>query len=253
MIRFPGYLILVLCLSACNQQATNPNVRPSTSSSDVAIANLRLGTAYMTRGEYEKALDKLEKALDADPGYYATHGVLGVLHQRLGQKEKAEKYFKRSLRIAPNEASTLNNYGQFLCSIKRLEEAEEAFIKAANNPLYETPEIANTNAGTCAMLNGKTAEAETHFRTALRQNPRVPAALIQMAQINLEQGNHLSARGYLQRYQEVAPSTAKSLWLGVQVETELGDMDSVSSNALLLKNNFPDSKEAQLLRESGIQ
>lgn len=253
MNTFLKLLLLVLSLSACNQQVNNSNVRPTPTSNDVALANLRLGAAYMKQGEYEKSLNKLEKALAADPKYYATHSVLGVLYQRLGENEKAEEYFKRSLSLNPDEASTLNNYGQFLCSMKRLDEAEATFIKAANNPLYQTPEIANTNAGTCARLNGQNDLAETYFRTALEQNPKVPAALVQMAEITLEQGNYLSARAYLQRYQEIAQPTAKSLWLGIQVEKELGDIDSVSSNALMLKNNFPDSKEAQLLRESGVQ
>ena len=78
-------------------------------------------------------------------------------------------------------------------------------------------------------------------------------ALIQMGQISYDQGNYLSARGYLQRYLEVARHTPASLWLGIRVEKELGDKDTLSSYALLLRNNFPDSDEAALLRQSGLR
>ena len=74
-----------------------------------------------------------------------------------------------------------------------------------------------------------------------------------MCEISFKLPNHLSARGYLQRYQQVARHTAKSLWLGIQIEQELGDKDAVSSYVLQLKNNFPDSQEAMQLHESRIQ
>ncbi|MEE9575548.1 MAG: type IV pilus biogenesis/stability protein PilW, partial [Gammaproteobacteria bacterium] len=59
--------------------------------------------------------------------------------------------------------------------------------------------------------------------------------------------NYLSARAYLQRYLEISAHTARSLWLGINIETELGDKDALSSYELLLKNKFPTSKEAGLL------
>ncbi|MCG8324683.1 MAG: type IV pilus biogenesis/stability protein PilW, partial [Thiotrichales bacterium] len=61
---------------------------------------------------------------------------------------------------------------------------------------------------------------------------------------------HLSARGYLQRYTGSNSHNAGSLWLGIQIERALGDRDAEASYALLLRNNFPDSREARLLRES---
>ncbi len=246
----PFYLCLTLF--ACGQPVDNGNVRTSPATNEIAIANLRLGTAYMENGDYEKSLNKLTKALQADPNYYATLNVLGVLHQRMGEDQQAEKYFQRSLRSRSNAPKTLNNYGQFLCSKGRLEEAEEAFDKAANNPLYASPEIANSNAGTCAMRDQRYDVAEIYFRKALKQNPYVATALVQMAEINVVQGNFLSARGYIQRYSEIKKHTAKSLWLGIQAENELGDHDTLASYALLLKNNFPDSEETKLFLQSGI-
>ena len=247
--------LLTIVLSACGPAGTgasNSTVKTTPTSNDVAVANVRLGIAYMERGQYEKSLGKLNKALEADPDYFATLSVLGVLHQRMGEFSLAEDYFKRSLRSSPNEPSTLNNYGQFLCSQGRLEEADATFTKAASNPLYESPEIANANAGTCAMKNQRYEAAEEYFRLALKQNPMIPTALLQMAELNLIQENYLSSRAYLQRYSQVAKHTPKSLWIGIQTERQLGDQDAVSSYALLLKNNFPDSEEAEQLIESGL-
>ena len=230
--------------------ATEPSIRPSAGTNDIAEINLRLGTTYLRRGEYGKSLDKLQKAQAADPRYPPTYNTLGVLYQQLGDKITAEKYFRQALSLNSSDARTLNNYGQFLCQEARYDEAEETFLKAAHNPLYTTPEIALSNAGTCALAQGILDVAETYFRSALEKNPRVINALIQMAQISYETTNYLSARAYLQRYLEISSHTAKSLWLGIRIESELGDKNTLSSYTLLLKNKFPDSRETGLLEDS---
>ena len=228
---------------------SSENIRPTATTNEVTRINLNLGVEYLKRGEYEKALAKLQKALESDKNYPPTYNTLGVLYQRLGDKVRAESFFKQALALNSNDSSTLNNYGQFLCQDSRFDEAETAFLKAAQNPLYSTPEIALSNAGTCAFNQGKLDVAETHFRSALEKNPRVAVVLIQMAQISYTAANYLSARAYLQRYLEISAHTAKSLWLGINIETELGDKDTLSSYELLLKNKFPTSKEAGLLED----
>lgn len=246
-------LPLLLLLAACGPtgSAGSGNIRPRTTSNEVALTNLNLGVEYMRRGDYEKALEKLNKARDADPSYPPTYNTYGVLYELLGQESRAEQNFRKALQLAPGDSATLNNYGRFLCKSGRFEEADEAFTEAAANPLYETPEIPVANAGLCAMGAGHTAAAEQHFRRALQINPSLPAALLQMARLSYDQGKFLPARGYLQRYDAVARPSAESLWLGIRIERELGDRNAVASYSLLLRNEFPDSEEARLLRESG--
>lgn len=241
-------------IAACNPTATsNTNIKPAQTTNEVASSNLELGIAYLRQGSYEKALDKLDKAKEADPSYSPIYNVYGLLYQQLGQDRKAEDNYKKAIRLNSGDSSTLNNYGQFLCQQKRLQEAEDTFLKAADNPLYETPEIAIANAGICAYNNEQPEKAEDYFRQALQINSRIAPALLLMAEISYNQNRAMSARGYLQRFQDISRHTPKSLWLGIQVEQELGDADAVSSYALLLKNGFPDSPEAGKLRDAGIR
>ena len=258
MLRLARYLLIItgiLFIAGCNQTvgSSSQNIKPSQSTNEVTLSNLDLAIAYMKQGAYEKALEKLERAREADPGYSPTYNVFGLLYQTLGDNTKAESNFKKAISLNSNDSSTLNNYGRFLCQQNRIEEAEETFLKAAKNPLYDSPEIAITNAGLCAYNNDQKEKAENYFRQALQLNSQISPALLMMSEMSYEQNNALSARGYLQRYQQVARHTPKSLWLGIQIENELGDKDAVSSYALLLRNNFPDSEEAAKLRESRIQ
>jgi len=220
------------------------------SDTEIAIANMNLGIAYMQEGYLEKALEKLSRARQIKPDYPPIYNALGVLHQNMREYSIAEDYFKFAIELNPDDSSALNNYGLLLCNAQRYEEADEIFLRAASNPLYATPELAYNNAGTCAVNNGQIELAEKYFNEALRRNPRVGPALIQMAEISYDQGNYMPAKEYLDRYLESNNHSAKSLWLGIQIERKLGDKDAVSSYALLLRNQYSESEEAELLQQS---
>jgi type IV pilus assembly protein PilF len=250
-------ILPLLLLTACNpaqvRSSSDQKLRPTHVTNEVASANLDLAIAYLKQGNYNSALEKLEKARIADPAHPATYNVFGLLYQKINDPKKAEQHFKKALSLDGNDSSSLNNYANFLCQQDRAVEAEKTFLKAADNPLYRSPETAITNAGLCLYSNQKKDEAKKYFQQALQINPRVPQALIKMCELALDDFNYLSARAYLQRYQQVARHTARSLWLGIQIERELGDKNAVSSYALLLKNSFPDSNEAAILHESKVQ
>lgn len=245
-------LILLPVLLSCNG-TTGSNLRNNVSTSDAVLANINLGVEYMRVGSYEKALDRLERARNMDPGYYETYNMLGMLYQQLGEMDDADRSFRKAISLNNSDPSTQNNYGQLLFSMKHYDKAIELFMRAADNPLYETPENAFYNAGRCAQAKNDLATAEQYYRRALELKPTLPEALIRMSEISYENKKYLSARGYLERYLENAKHTAKSLWLGIQIENQLGDHDAVSSYALLLRNTFPDSKEAALLEQSGVR
>ena len=257
--KFIYIIILTLFLLAgcIHKDGYNENIRPSEIkesqiTNEIALTNLNLGIAYLKEGDYNKALEKLKKSLSADSDYAPTYNVLGLLYQLLGDNNKAEENFKRALAINNVDSSTLNNYGNFLCKQGRLEQAERSFLRAAENPLYEAPEIAITNVGQCLYVNNQIENSKKYFRQALQLNPRIPQALLKMSEINFEEKNYLSARAYLQRYQENIPHNAKTLLLGIQIEKKLGDKDAVSSYELLLKNSFPDSDELASLEKNDI-
>ncbi|PLY15617.1 MAG: type IV pilus biogenesis/stability protein PilW [Sedimenticola sp.] len=210
---------------------------------------VKMAVAYMEDGQIDVALQKARQALSVEPGNAQAHNVIALLFDRLGEDALAERHFNRGMEIQPRNSYLLNAFGTFMCNRQRYTEADELFQKALSNPLYKTPEVALTNAGICSGRIPDIERSETYLRRALEKNPRFAPALIQMGQVSFTAGKYLSARAYLQRYLEVAPHTAASLWLGVRTERELGDRDSEASYSLSLRNNFPDSNEAKLLME----
>ena len=253
MIRGVGKIIVCLfivagltgCASPTSVRKYHPEDR-----SKVADLNTKLAIVYLREGNNELALKKLEKAINADRSYAPAYGALGLLYDRIGDFDKSDKNFRKALRLDPNNSSILNNYGQMLCRQEQYTKGQKMFLKANDNALYRTPEIALSNAGTCAMEAGDTAAAEQHFREALVLNPRIAPTLLQMTVISYDLGRFLSARAYLQRYLEIGRPTPQSLWLGIRIEREMGDKDALTSYTLQLEKIYPDTEEARLLLES---
>jgi type IV pilus assembly protein PilF len=238
--------ILVLALAACS---TFPTGSENMQDKRIADTNIQLGIAYMRQGDNETALVKLHKALEADPNSATANGTLALLYENIGENDLAEKHFKTALRLSPKDPQTHNNYGQFLCRHGEYTQALEQFKIAASDPLYTGVAASLTNAGICAGKIPDAKQAEDYFRKALEHDKNFPYALLQMADLMYTQGKYLAARAYIQRFDGVSTPGAESLWLGVRIETALGDLSAAGNYALKLKNNFPNTVEAANLRE----
>jgi len=208
----------------------------------------QLGATYLARNQLDIAQKELERALDINSDDSQANHIMGLLQIRLKQDDKAERYFQRAVRQQPENPDAQNSYGVFLCERDRLEEADEQFRAAIKNPLYKSPEQASLNAGLCQIKKPDNHAAAAYFRTVLKHNPRQPQALLQMGRYSYETGKALQARGFMQRYFEVAMDTPEALLLAFRIERELGDKNAQASLALRLRGKFPQSAEARQLR-----
>lgn len=243
-------LVIALGLGACSGASVRQQEAQRLKSSEI---NTELGLSYLKKRDTERALVKLTRAIEQNPDNAKAHAAIALAYDNLERQARARTHYRRAVELNPMDSYARNAYGAFLCREGAVSEAVTQFDEAVENPLYPQPEMALTNAGQCLRKDGDVARAETYFRTALRRNPKFAPALFHMARLSYETGNALSARGYLQRYLAIAKHTAQSLWLGVQIERELGDKDTVASYSMLLRGRFPDSDEVRLLRESTPQ
>lgn len=230
------------CASTVEREAADPK--------KAAEFNAELGLRYMTQGNNEVAMEKLLKAVEYDSNSVNAHHYIAELYRRLERNEQAEEHYSRAASLAPNDAAILNNFGVFLCSEQRYSDGEKRFLQALKNPVWPGRDQAYENLGQCMQDKGDKAKAEQYYREALKVNPRRAKSLLAMTDISLQQGNHISARAFLQRYAAVAQHTPQSLWLGIQIERVLGDRNALSSYGMSLRNNFPTAAETQLYLKS---
>jgi type IV pilus assembly protein PilF len=244
-------LVLTLALAGCTTTEGGGNVKPDLE--EAARLNTQLGIDYMRKGQFDLALEKLQKALEQDDDLGLAHSAIALVYQRRGDTKLAGKHYREALDLNADDAATLNNFGIFLCGQGEAEEAEEIFLRAARNKDNPQPADAWANAGVCLRNVPKARErAEGHLRQALKLNPKHASALAEMAQVSYDKKDYLRARAFLQRYEIGARPTAKTLWLAALTERALGDAGSARTYERRLRGEFPESPEAEeLAKRSG--
>lgn len=241
------FALLIGCQSRPDVSQTDPD----------ALARARVHTdlaaGYYSRGQFEIALQELAIATQAFPRYAPAYNMLGLVYMELRDLGLAQNNFQTALSISPNDSDTHHNYASFLCQNGRYEEAIRHFLQAIENPLYTTPQRSYANAGICAQKAGDMAQAQTFFEAALKLQPLQADALFNMAQIAYQRGDYQNANLYLARLlRSSEPSPARAL-LAIKIARKVGDRNTEESQALLLRRNFPNSAEAQLLRSGKIE
>jgi type IV pilus assembly protein PilF len=77
--------VLASLIAAC---ASSPKSGDEESSAlRAAKTNTELGRQYISRGEYEVALEKLNRAIAFDKRYAPAHTVLAYLYEKIGETD----------------------------------------------------------------------------------------------------------------------------------------------------------------------
>src|SRR5438309_9819957 len=112
--------IFVFAAATCRAQTSPAPREQQVKPSDELLAE---GVAALERGDAPAARDLLERALAADPHSAEAHTYLGVLPDRAGDLNDAERHYALAARLAPQAARTRDNYDLRLDSLHGLGEA----------------------------------------------------------------------------------------------------------------------------------
>jgi type IV pilus assembly protein PilF len=243
----PVYVIPLLMVLAGCVTTKSPHLSDSHAEKDAAEDNTQLAWAYMQQGNLERAKDKLDRALKEDPTNANVHRVYALFYARINDQKRAEDEFREALRLAPGDPNQLNFYGVYLCGKHRVDEGITKMLQAANNPLYQTPEVAYTNMGVCLRTAHRDEEAQSAFRRAIAVRPDAAEATFQIAGMELDRGHAQEARQRVDRFVGQFAATPELLMLGLRASRALGDASSAAQYAKRLRTEFPTSDEARSL------
>jgi len=205
---------------------------------------VKLALLYLQKDNMQQAKQNLDKALEYQPNDPEIFRIFAYYYHRVNENEKAEEYYKKSLSIDDENADTYNNYGTFLCSLKRYEEAEQAFLDAIKQSSYTGVSNTYENAAICAEQANKLDKALYYYEYALSHNPRKSYINLDLAKININQKAYKKARLNLFNFQKRSVDTAQSLWLWIRLSDATGKNASLKKYAGKLLSNFPDSQQA---------
>jgi type IV pilus assembly protein PilF len=242
-------LATLLLASGCISTTTGPP-ESEPDDGDAADLNYQLGARYYNNGDFDLARDRLKLSVEQNPSHAIAWSTLGLTYEALGNPRLAEEAYARSVRVAPRDYKIQDNYAVFLCRQGRHDDARKYFDKAIKAPTNDYAERTMTNAGVCMMQKPDYAQAEKYFRGALERRPNHAEALLQMSVLFYEREDYLRARAFLQRYLSGSEVSAPVLYHGIQIEQHLGDDTARRAYTMQLLKDYPNSVEAQRIRQS---
>jgi type IV pilus assembly protein PilF len=213
-----------------------------------AVANTQLAIEYMKLGQLANARDCIERALSQNASNPDVQSTAGLVYERMNEMGKAERAYEAAARLSKNDPRIANSYAGFLCRTGKTAAGEKMFNEVARNPLYQTPAVALVNAGVCVRSTGNLVDADRYFTKALAIRPNMPEALLQQGNVAFDRGDAEQARDIVQRYLAVNPPTPEILWLGFRAQRKLGDPVAAAVYARRVQAEFPNSEQAQNMR-----
>jgi Flp pilus assembly protein TadD len=123
-----------------------------------------LGLAQLARERLTDARKSLERSAELDPKSGATHSALGVIHDRLGDHERAQGHYWQAMIFEPDDFEIPNNLGVSYLLSKDYEAAVEIFKEAAR--LNPEDRAVHNNLGLALGLLKRYDEALAEFRAA---------------------------------------------------------------------------------------
>ena len=125
------------------------------------------GRALADNGNFQQALDVLNRAHTQDNPDWRILSVQGAVLDQMGRHADAQRYYASALRLMPDEPSVLSNLGLSYALSKNLLQAEATLRRAAEQRGAE-PKV-RQNLALVVGLQGRFQEAETIARGDLSE------------------------------------------------------------------------------------
>lgn len=240
--------VLVLISGCISTSSGTPP--PELDKEESAQRFYQLGAQYYRNGSFELAKDRLQTALEYEPKMPVAHSALALTYVQLENSRLAREHFELAVRYGPDNFDARNAYAVFLCQQKDFVEAKKQFDRAIAVYDNDNAEVMLTNAGVCMVNKPDYVLAEEYFREALEFKSSYGEALIQLASLKHQTGNDLHARAFMQRYMISNPVSPSVLYLGIQIEKNLGDNRASTDYSNQLLREFPNSAEAKFVLDN---
>ena len=116
------------------------------------------GRALADAGNFQQALDVLDRAHSQDDPDWRVLSVKGAVLDQMGRHADAQRHYASALRLRPDDPSVLSNLGLSYALSKNLPQAEATLRRAAEQPGAE-PKV-RQNLALVVGLQGRFQEAE---------------------------------------------------------------------------------------------
>ncbi|HEX7640963.1 MAG TPA: tetratricopeptide repeat protein [Burkholderiaceae bacterium] len=211
---------------------------------DLYEAHLNLGNALLAQHDPAAAASSYRNALLRRPEAAEAHFNLGNALLEIEELDEAQASYRRAIEFQPDMAEAHNGLGNALKLAGQLGAATACYRLA----LQYRPQFAEAlvNLG-MALQHQDDAEAEACCLQALQWNPRLPQALVFLADLRSEQGRVDEAEGLLRQALALSPGMAAA-WAGLAGLRKMSSADAPWADEAhkLLARRLPARQEVYL-------
>jgi type IV pilus assembly protein PilF len=208
-----------------------------------AVNRLRLAVLYFTDGKSTIALDEVKQAITADPNWFESYNMRGLIYMRLADFPLASASFQKALLLNPNSAEVKHNYAVLFCKNGRSADGIKLFSAALATPGYSQKSNTLVEQGLCELSAGLRQDAESSFLKSYEIDAGNPVSGYNLALLYFKRDDYFKAQFYIRRINNSELATAETLWLGIKIERRVENKNAVTQLGGQLKKRFPQSLE----------
>lgn len=161
-------------------------------------------STLLSHGDLQRADARCRELLAAQPGLVSALHLLGLIRDRQGDAEGAERLLRRCVELVPTNADFHGNLGNFLRHRGRLQDAETAYrstlaLRPDDRPTQHKLALVQLDLG-------QSTEAESTARAALRQDENDPQSWSILGYLLNQQGRFEEAESALRRSLALKPA-----------------------------------------------
>ncbi len=197
----------------------------------VVDAHRRAGLHFYYVPDFDSAIEEFNRGLTLLPENLEVLSALGGAYCAIGKMEDTYRVCRQILDINEDRSGDWNNLGLALQSMRREDEAIDAFKNALKaDPTYV---LAWAHLGSSYQSQGRITEAREAYEKALALNPSSSEALNNLSIVSQTMGDFEAGLAYLKRALEAAPNNA-----------------AYHSNILFAIQYLPEGTEQMLFEET---
>jgi len=182
--------------------------------SDDYKAHYELGVILANLGNLEKAEESFRKSIGLRSDFALAHYDLGVVLSRIGREEEALAQYETALKFEPSNVNTLSNLADSLQRLRRFEEAERTYRLLIDK--HPSAKMAWNNLGALLASTGRPKEAKQAFNNALHIDPQYSNASHNLQRLQMLKTEEFTANISFER----APNRPGSISLCMIVRNE---------------------------------
>jgi tetratricopeptide (TPR) repeat protein len=197
---------------------------------------------FFQQDKTTSAVEQLKSLLAAGTNRPESYYYLGLVADRLGDKEEAMTRYQDALHHDPENAEACHKLGLLLVTRGNLAEAIRYFQQAVRwKPMFT---LARCNLGIALEQQGKTAQAITQFEEAIRSKPNDAISHQYLAIALLKSGKTDTATRHFREAVRFSPDDAEAhygLGCALMMQKQLKEAEAEFRQVLRLQPDHPEA------------